>query len=180
MHERSYASSRAGRGVSQSAAPRVDDSTAAYSPAGRAAGLMRQAMLTFGCACQNQCSCVADPDRCALLPSFTTCFPCKVMLEPMDVFIEKIQKQRINGKYSLICKIGEGGFGAVYRGQYLARSTNHCLLNCTRQGPRQRPRRCSEARTQVDRAVYSGRGGREIRRLPGRSWISGSVLVWLA
>ena len=38
----------------------------------------------------------------------------------MDVFIKQTQERRINGKYCLTCKLGEGGFGAVYSGQWIA------------------------------------------------------------
>ncbi|KAF2158772.1 hypothetical protein M409DRAFT_30730 [Zasmidium cellare ATCC 36951] len=34
-----------------------------------------------------------------------------------DVFIQKVQSKRIGGRYSLISKLGEGGFGAVYLGR---------------------------------------------------------------
>jgi hypothetical protein len=33
-----------------------------------------------------------------------------------DVFIRKVHARPINGKYALIQKIGQGGFGAVYIG----------------------------------------------------------------
>ncbi len=36
----------------------------------------------------------------------------------MDDFVKKIQERRIDGKYSLISKIGEGGHGAVYLGMF--------------------------------------------------------------
>ncbi|KAM3414186.1 hypothetical protein BST61_g10845 [Cercospora zeina] len=35
----------------------------------------------------------------------------------MDVFIQKVQERPINGKHSLIRKLGEGGHGAVYLGR---------------------------------------------------------------
>lgn len=41
-----------------------------------------------------------------------------------DVFIKMIQDRPINGKHSLIKKLGEGGHGAVYLGA--------CALPCER------------------------------------------------
>ena len=34
--------------------------------------------------------------------------------------MQKIQDRRVNSKYSLVCKLGEGGFGAVYLGMHTA------------------------------------------------------------
>ena len=34
----------------------------------------------------------------------------------IDAFLQKVRSRRIGGKYSLIEKLGEGGFGAVYLG----------------------------------------------------------------
>lgn len=39
----------------------------------------------------------------------------------MGDFIAKIRSKRINSKYSLIQKIGQGGYGAVYLGVYASR-----------------------------------------------------------
>ena len=46
----------------------------------------------------------------------------------MDEFIRKIQDRRINSKYSLVRKLGEGGHGAVYLGM---RSANLVLSTLT-------------------------------------------------
>jgi hypothetical protein len=36
----------------------------------------------------------------------------------MDVFIKKVQDRRIDSKYSLVRKLGEGGFCSVYLGMF--------------------------------------------------------------
>ena len=36
----------------------------------------------------------------------------------MGEFMRKVQDRRINARYSLVCKLGEGGHGAVYLGMY--------------------------------------------------------------
>ena len=38
----------------------------------------------------------------------------------MSDFIEKLQGRRVDSKYSLVRKLGEGGFGAVYLGMHAA------------------------------------------------------------
>lgn len=42
----------------------------------------------------------------------------------MDVFVKKVQSRPINGKHSLVRKLGEGGHGGVYLG---ADSPSHLI-----------------------------------------------------